>query len=155
MIPHEHTLIASFYGKFFARHLNLHLLQRNPEQWKTAQINSKAQAQPPAAPAPQPKADATAETPKEKSKKRKAQPEDEIEQLFQEKLGKKVKKAVLEASGGVDAVEAKEERNETKERKRRKDGDREKDRGLTDVLSAIKAAPKDDKTRRSKKKKTT
>lgn len=141
------------------RHLNLHLLQRNPEQWKTAQINSKALAQPSSGTQPsQPKADATAENTKEKSKKRKAQPEDEIEQLFQKKLGKKVKKAVLEASGGADAqpaIEAKEERSETKERKRRKDGGREKDKGLTDVLSAIKAAPKDDKTRRSKKKKTT
>ena len=46
LIPHEHTLAGSFYGKFFARNLNLHVLQRDPERWKSLQAAAK---QPPPA----------------------------------------------------------------------------------------------------------
>ena len=42
MIPHERDLIGSYYGKFFARNLNLYLLQRNSEQWKNMQASQKA-----------------------------------------------------------------------------------------------------------------
>ncbi|KAJ3752248.1 hypothetical protein EV360DRAFT_13609, partial [Lentinula raphanica] len=38
VLPHEQTLAASFYGKFFARKLDLYLLKRRPEEWKTGQV---------------------------------------------------------------------------------------------------------------------
>lgn len=156
LVPHERALVGSFYGKFFARNLNLYLLQRNPEQWKNIQINQKSTA-----PAPselQKKANTTiaqttdftdAPAPPTDKKKRKTRPEDEIDQLFEQKLGKKVKKAELktEEPSQLEAVEVK------KERKRHKKDGEAKDRELEDVLGAIKAAPKDEK-RHHKKKKT-
>ncbi|KAF9268292.1 hypothetical protein L218DRAFT_918805 [Marasmius fiardii PR-910] len=43
VIPHEQSLIASFYGKFFSRNLNLYLLRRRPDEWRSLQSQTKAQ----------------------------------------------------------------------------------------------------------------
>jgi nucleolar protein 9 len=151
-------MAASFYGKFFARRLNIYLLQRDPEQWKNLQINNKSTSQAPtpmrvqSPPATQPPKLALTEPPA-KTKKRKG---DEIDQLFEEKLGKKVKKAVLgsEVPTSQAAVSPEEPKERKKDRKRRKDEDEDggKDKNLRDILGAIKAAPKDDKSHKRKKK---
>lgn len=169
-------MAGSFYGKFFARRLNIYLLQRDPEQWKNLQINNKstsqaptpARVQSPAPPVSTPHTATNSARVKEgadeqapaKSKKRKG---DEIDQLFEAKLGKKVKKAGLgpDVAPSQPASVPKEEANETvkdgkeaKEKKRRKrdQGDLNgKDNDLKDILGAIKAAPKDDKSHKRKK----
>lgn len=38
MIPHATVLSTSQYGRFFARKLNLHLLERRPDEWRHAQL---------------------------------------------------------------------------------------------------------------------
>lgn len=41
LMPREHELAASYYGKYFVRKLQLSLLHRRPEDWRTAQIKQK------------------------------------------------------------------------------------------------------------------
>lgn len=158
LIPHEQTLAGSFYGKFFARNLNLYLLQRNPEQWKTIQASRKSAASQQhekdsskftANPVKEVVLDPSSAEPQLGNKtKRKARPDNEIDQLFEEKLGKKVKRAELKTEAPMKAPEAEGDRQE--KTKRRKIGGT--DKGLEDVLGAIKAAPKDEKRHHKKKK---
>ncbi|OBZ71991.1 Nucleolar protein 9 [Grifola frondosa] len=151
LIPHEHTLAGSFYGKFFARNLSLHVLQRDPERWKNMQAAAKSAANVFSAPAQQsqtpsvPATSANAPVPapdtveKPSKKKRKTRPEDEIDALFDATVGKKVKKGELgeaamltkQATTGKEDIAA--------------------DKNLKDVLGAIRSAPKDDKGHRKKK----
>lgn len=84
------------------------------------------------------------------SKKRKVRADNEIDQLFEEKLGKKVKKAGL--GGDATSQPAAPKVDGTKDKKRRKGEDEGKDKDLKDILGAIKAAPKDDKSHKRKKK---
>ncbi|KAI0721971.1 armadillo-type protein [Cerioporus squamosus] len=177
LIPHEHALAGSFYGKFFARNLNLHVLQRDPERWKSMQAAAKAPAPAPTPAASAPKngtgrAPAAEDSPRKHSDtvnadkpkgkgKGKAQPQDEIDALFDATLGKRVKKAEL---GSADKPKAKEEtghaptkpKDEKGEKKSKKRKDREEgggaDRELTDVLGAIRSAPKEDKGPKKRKK---
>lgn len=157
MIPHERTLAASFFGKFFARNLNLYLLQRNPEQWKTVQMNFKTASSshvelsnknlPP--PSVELEVGTTETFIQQESqasgadgmkyKKRKVRAEDEIDRLF-EKLGKKVKKAGLAADTAADTT-VQDGINQLR-KKHRKLTLAETDKGLEDVLGAIKVAPK-------------
>ena len=176
LIPHEHNLAGSFYGKFFARNLNLHVLQRDAERWKSMQAAAKA---PPPAPTPiasvqkngfsavespqklgeSQKPDAAKSSGKGKSK---AQPQDEIDALFDATLGKKVKKAELSTAASKSSKEendtprkAKSSRDEKGEKKSKKRKDRDDggvDRDLTDILGAIRSAPKDDKGSKKRKK---
>ncbi|KAI0356684.1 ARM repeat-containing protein [Trametes cingulata] len=180
VIPHEHVLAASAFGKFFVRPLALHILQRDPERWKSMQSAAKTPAP---APAPTPAAGAQARADKTKSAatapadasnvspkkaekaKRKGQPQDEIDALFDATLGKKVKKAELAsakaASEETSPQKDKKERNEqekgekgkgkSKKRKEREEGEGAVDKDLKDVLGAIRAAPKDDKGPKKKK----
>ena len=88
--------MGSFYGKFFLRNLNLYLLQRNPDQWKTFQASQKAAASQQAGNENTKTATTTAvssaastagaEPHPENKKKRKERPGDEIDQLFEDKL---------------------------------------------------------------------
>lgn len=124
MIPHEQSLTASFYGKFFARSLNLYLLQRNPDEWKEQQ-SKQSQLQKATAVAPPPLP--AAEEPK-KQKRKRGGAGDEIDELFSA-VGGKMKKsslipAVIEAQpvdldqsvlGAIRAAPSKEHR--TKKRK--------------------------------------
>ena len=195
LIPHEHALAGSFYGKFFARNLNLHVLQRDPERWKSLQAAAK---QPPAStsnatatnstgrPHPNPHAAEATNPPGQKTAfvaepvtprgtdaeadkggggRRKAssakasRPQDEIDALFDATLGKKVKKAELasaDKTGTSDKVESpskskskakeKEKGGDKKSRKRKKGEEGAvEDRDLSDVLGAIRSAPKEDK----------
>ncbi|RDX53030.1 ARM repeat-containing protein [Lentinus brumalis] len=165
LIPHEHALAGSFYGKFFARHLNLHVLQRDPERWKSMQAATKAPAPAPT-PAPKPPAaeesprthsDATKSDKSAKKGKGKARPQDEIDALFDAKLGKKIKKAELatEDKPKEEPVGVKSSKDEKGEKKSKKRKDREEggaDRDLADVLGAIRSAPKEDKGPKKRKK---
>ncbi|KAJ7179528.1 armadillo-type protein [Mycena filopes] len=94
LIPQESFLAGSFYGKFFARNLNLYLLQRRPDEWRTLQTERTRAAQPPA-PATQPAADATPL--KERKKRKREGAGDEIDELFSTAMGKKGLSDVLGA----------------------------------------------------------
>ncbi|KAI0751271.1 ARM repeat-containing protein [Daedaleopsis nitida] len=175
LIPHEHALAGSFYGKFFARNLSLHVLQRDPERWKSMQVTAKSQT-----PAAGPAAAHTSTKPshingaektptKADKSKRRAQPRDEIDALFDATLGKKVKKAELVGSAGGESeskdkaqTESKSKSNERaggdkdreeekKERKRKNREESAADRDLIDVLGAIRSAPKEGKAPKRKR----
>ncbi|KAF9474932.1 hypothetical protein BDN70DRAFT_884318 [Pholiota conissans] len=148
LVNQEQALAASFYGKFFARNLNLYLLQRRPEDWRNLQSERKrAQDQeklhaaaptPTSAPAPPSKADPA---PQPESRKRKSRPENEIDALFNEKLGKKIKKAALTDNAGVTDVST-----NARPTKKEKVGDKD----LQQVLGAIRVAPASDGKKKKK-----
>ncbi|WOO85269.1 Nucleolar protein 9 [Vanrija pseudolonga] len=113
LIPDATTLANSQFGRFLSRRLDLHLLQRRPDEWRAAQIGVKhhfahqkeAEAKPVPAPAPvaaevkaEPSAEDEAAARKaEKRKWRKEREEkDEIDELFasSEKSKKKKSKRV-------------------------------------------------------------
>ncbi|KAJ7367884.1 armadillo-type protein [Mycena albidolilacea] len=137
LIPQEQFLAGSYYGKFFARNLNLYLLQRRPDEWRTMQSDRKRAAEPPAVAAPSPVQSAE-ETKKERKKRKRDAAGDEIDDLFGAALGKKVKKAAL-----VDAVQP-----ESKVLPSGKET--ALDRGLSDVMGAIRAAPGEGKGKRKR-----
>ncbi|KAI1793004.1 ARM repeat-containing protein [Ganoderma leucocontextum] len=179
LIPHEHALAGSFYGKFFARNLSLH-------RWKSMQAAAKDSAtaasgsnatttqQPhPRAPLGQEhKVDSGGVSPRkaERSDKRKhkAGPQNEIDALFDATLGKRVKRAELADVNKVQRQDAESDSEEkgsksksrkqggdsdskkkSKKRKDREDGTADKD--LDDVLGAIRSAPKEDKGSKKRK----
>lgn len=114
LIPDATTLANSQFGRFLSRRLDLHLLQRRPDEWRAAQIgvkhhfaHQKEAAPVPAAPVAEVKAEVKAEQPSaedeaaarkaEKRKRRKEREEkDEIDELFasSEKSKKKKSKRV-------------------------------------------------------------
>ncbi|KAH6896386.1 armadillo-type protein [Coprinopsis sp. MPI-PUGE-AT-0042] len=175
LIKHEQNLAGSFYGKYFARKLNLFLLQRRPEEWRNIQSQSKAhadqqaQAQIPQQGQHQNRAKSnakgnhtadggedadhdTASPPNAAKRKR----DNEIEDLFDAALGRKIKKAAL--GDGVTSANgvAKEQDTRSMEgkssKKKRKSRDQQ-DPGLAAVLGAIRQAPKNEESRSKKKKK--
>lgn len=133
-MPQEQVLAASFYGKFFARNLNLHLLKRRPEEWKELQSNSKINAkEPESAQAPvfvppsQEKQQSSAisehDYPPKKSSRKRTVPEDEIDTLFSAALGNKVKSGAASRS-----ILVREKASPT-------------DREMQDVMQAIRGVP--------------
>jgi nucleolar protein 9 len=42
LVPHEHTLLGSEYGRYFARKLQLHVLRRRPDEWKEIMSGTSA-----------------------------------------------------------------------------------------------------------------
>lgn len=172
-MPHEHYLAGSFFGKYFARALNLQLLKRDPDRWRDVQSGAGASAGTKDVTAnSKPSVQATGKSPhagevtnsaQEGSKKRKrtSHKDDEIEELFEATLGWKVKKAELkpaptegadQKSRGLEDVQQKEDKT-VKAGKKSKKGVKDGDKDLQDVLGAIKAAPKDDKVKGKKGKK--
>ncbi|KAJ7047787.1 hypothetical protein C8F04DRAFT_1060117 [Mycena alexandri] len=125
LIPQEQFLAGSFYGKFFARNLNLYLLQRRPDEWRTMQTERSRPAESAPANRPPPAADAT---PSKGDMKRKREG-DEIDELFGAALGKKVRKAALVEPAQPEAKAKPLPSSEAL------------DAGLADVLGAIRAAP--------------
>ncbi|KAF9531020.1 armadillo-type protein [Crepidotus variabilis] len=174
LLSNEQDLAASFYGKFFARNLNLHLLQRRPEEWRNIQ-SSRANAQRPKvrqtlkASTSKARAENSAETTSTKRKRKR--PEDEIDALFDGAFGKRVKKAALgEASRdaqpqktepSITAISPAPEtaRGSTEEllgrdKRSRLDRSEQSDGGETEqVLAAIKTAPGGPSQPKKKKKK--
>ncbi len=158
MIPCDKDLAASYFGRFFARNLNLQLLQRRPDEWRTAQTERKKQKEAHAntvVEAAAALASAATESKKEevmssssppgetgkdakKANKRKRHSREEIDSLFDTKIGKKVRRAALDSEGfneqdgaahpeGVDVT-------------------------LLSVLGAIRAAPDHEGHRKKKRK---
>ncbi|KAF6741754.1 armadillo-type protein [Ephemerocybe angulata] len=185
LIPYESQLAGSFYGKFFVRNLNLYMLQRKPDEWRNVQSQRRQQflqeqkeqqagSGYTAPPKPQPQQpqqqqqraitathDANSKEPPVSRKRPK--PSDEIEELFDKTLGKRVKKAALDVDGNAAKVvekpvvaEVVAEVSGSGEKKKGKKGKKERaeerDRALDDVLGAIKSAPKHDSDGRPKKK---
>ena len=87
------------------------------------------------------------ETRKDEPKKRKRKPENEIDELFDAALGKKIRKAALatipvsEEKEGVVVVKGEKEVKE------------EEDKSLKAVLGAIRSAPKGEEKHKKKRKK--
>ena len=157
MFAHNEDLAASYYGRFFARNLNLQLLQRRPDEWRDMQAERKKKekekeqtsARTAASAPPISEAKITTvkqagnekvETTKAAKRKRSSHKNkgggDVIDSLFDSVIGKKVKRAALE-SGDSEAWQ----------RVARKD---DLDAGLKNVLGAIKDAP--DREERKKRK---
>ncbi|KAI0035625.1 ARM repeat-containing protein [Vararia minispora EC-137] len=175
LVPHDMDLAASFYGKFFARRLNLHLLQRRPTEWRNMQSKPVAVApkagallltKPQTATLSQVDAPTSSKDVSGTEKRKRRHGEDEIDALFDSALGRKVKRAALGVDGesgeGPDEG-AKKDRNGGDARnadvasRREPKGKRkrEEDRGGTvvDVLSAIRAAPRTEEKMKMKKRK--
>ena len=178
--PHEHALAGSFFGKFFARGLALHVLRRDPERWRAMQAESRAAAAvasagPSGARGERKKSVTSApvdardkresaqaqagETPRKTNDKRKATQQDEIDAVFGAALGKKVKKAELAAaadgettSKAASDVKRKEHKDEKRGKRKRARDEEGTDAGLEDVLGAIRSAPKEDKGSKKRKK---
>ena len=139
LITKEQVLAASFFGKFFARNLNLYLLQRRPEDWRNMQSERKRSKQHAAPTESAPMIETSTSTESalsDKNRKRKARPEDEIDALFNNKLGKKIKKAAL--SQTTSTLDGPSEVIVVKDVAARKE-----DKELDQVLGAIRLAPKD------------
>ncbi|KDQ29289.1 hypothetical protein PLEOSDRAFT_1092908 [Pleurotus ostreatus PC15] len=147
LIPHETQLSGSYYGKFFARNLNLYLLQRKPDEWRNlqsqrgretqAQRNEPQVVAVPPTPVSHDQSNEVAEAePGERRKGKRSRQVDEIDALFNARLGKKIKNGAL-----GDKVESSEHAKELSS-----------DPSLAGVLGAIRSAPKDDKKRRKKHK---
>jgi len=154
-------LAASFYGKFFAKRLYLSMLQRKPGDWRDLQVrqvqSQSAKVVPPLAADGSTPAQKKTEDEEKKHKKRKA-PADEIDALFDEKLGKKVKRAALEGTGshktdvkGPKSV-PEDDGEKTKKKKAKKDKSAShKDSDLEQVLNAIGSVPRTEGKNRKKK----
>jgi nucleolar protein 9 len=142
LFTHEQFLAGSFYGKFFARNLNLYLLQRKPDDWKNLQSQHKLSSQP----ANSTPTESSNETPtqlappsqKPRKRKRDTRPDDEIDALFNASLGKRIKKGVLEPEQAPSTVKG-------ITGKHLATSHTVTDTGLNDVLGAIRAAPKVEK----------
>jgi nucleolar protein 9 len=148
LVTHEQVLAASYYGKFFARNLNLSLLQRRPDDWRNMQADRKrAHDQ-----SNRIEAAGSTMTPKvseispEYSVKRKrhARADDEIDALFNASFGKKIKKAAIGSE--LESIPIASQSGVSQELPVS-----HKDRGLERVLGAIRAAPKDEKLHGKKK----
>lgn len=148
LVAHEQFLAASYFGKFFARNINLYLLQRRPDEWRELQSQSKSSSGTTTSSSTLPSApsaivqrlnsdDAEVSHPSKTSKKRRNRPEDEIDAVFNASLGAKVKRTAVNATGGSDRLVV-----------------QKSDQGLQDVLGAIRAAPSDDSGRGKRRRKS-
>ncbi|KDQ64985.1 hypothetical protein JAAARDRAFT_28650 [Jaapia argillacea MUCL 33604] len=156
LIAHDQFLAASYYGKYFARKLNLSLLQRRPEEWKALQSanNDRGTVNVAQRPGTKPvnstlvtherkEETSVLQVPsqgKAKSKGKRKHDGDEIDELFEAKLGKKVKRSALEGAAGKDLEEAHTNKG------------MEMDKGLSDVLGAIRSAPAGEKAKKKRTK---
>jgi nucleolar protein 9 len=148
LVAHEQFLAASYFGKFFARNINLYLLQRRPDEWRELQSQNKSNSGSTTSPSALPSApsavvqrpdsgDAEVSRPSKTSKKRRSRPEDEIDAVFNASLGAKVKRIAVSATGSSDKLVV-----------------QKSDQGLQDILGAIRAAPSDDGGRGKRQRKS-
>ncbi|KAF5393695.1 hypothetical protein D9757_000366 [Collybiopsis confluens] len=159
LIPQEQFLAGSYYGKFFSRSLNLYLLKRRPDDWKTLQSSKKAGTNVTSNTASKfPRAGDTQFTAKDdqpvgveslpkKKRKREGRNKDEIDELFDSaRTNKKSKgdKAVM-VTNAPSAIES-------DPKLKKASGDMNVENELNDVFNAIRSAPKvDSKKKRSAK----
>ncbi|KAE9386228.1 ARM repeat-containing protein [Gymnopus androsaceus JB14] len=156
LIPQEQFLAGSYYGKFFCRNLNLYLLKRRPDEWKTFQSNKKAATDLATTPTINTNSSAeaghltttgntgeTAPPPSKKKRKRETRVKDEIDELFDSTAS--TKKAKQTDSAAVTAGHLAAARESAQGSKVKALGGDDVDKELKDVFSAIRAAPKADK----------
>jgi len=96
---------------------------------------------------------AEAPTTAERTSKKRSKPADEIEELFDKALGRKVKKAALEEGAGAPHTTTQVESVIEPEDKKKKKKGKKDETGLDAVFGAIKSAPKYDSERPKKKQK--
>ncbi|KAF9518476.1 hypothetical protein BS47DRAFT_1289620 [Hydnum rufescens UP504] len=145
LIPHERFLAGSFYGKFFARNLHLTLLQRKPEEWKalqtkaktTTEVDSSRSVLPPSSSLQDSSAKAEGDSIKiQKKTKRKHPEEDPIDSVFSG-AGKLQRNPTRPIVAPVPVPES----------------GTTMDKGLSEVLGAIKDVPKGTALRERKRSK--
>jgi nucleolar protein 9 len=131
-MSHQQLLAASYYGKFFSRKLQLSLLQRRPDEWKTAQTKTDQKPLHTAQSSNQLKRsqESREEEAQTKRKRKREEERDEIDVLFD-----RVKE---HRHSKITSIPEKEE-------------SRAHGKDLEDVLSAIKTAPKGESTKRRKR----
>ncbi|KAI3611102.1 rrna processing protein nop9 [Moniliophthora roreri] len=141
VMPYEQNLIGSFYGKFFARNLNLYLLRRRPDEWRSTQSSKKQSSEEHQTPTAEPAQveSKPQDTPKPKKRKRDGAPKDEIDEVFASAPVKKMKGPGL-------APKAKEGSKERVSSILESEGD------LKEIFSAIRSAPKNDAKEKGRKK---
>ncbi|KAJ6538949.1 armadillo-type protein [Mycena capillaripes] len=131
LISQEQFLAGSYYGKFFARNLNLYLLQRRPDEWRTMQTDRNRPAEKPTVSAPITQPAETIPS-KERKKRKRDSGADEIDELFSAAIGKKKKAALVETVKQESKTSTLDEVATL-------------DTGLSDVMGAIRAAPAEGK----------
>ncbi|KAL5488349.1 NOP9 [Sanghuangporus weigelae] len=163
LIPHENLLLGSRYGKFFVRGLNLYLLKRDPEKWKTQQVQNgrtvaaKTEVKKVEYKKVRYTVEATSqneargrqeEKGRKRKQKRKAEVQDVIDELFDSTFGKRQKKGNLNTDADATAmqVDTRQSINKSKEK------DLLGDEQLGSVFTAIRNAPKELKPSGKKKK---
>ncbi|PVF92971.1 ARM repeat-containing protein [Serendipita vermifera] len=137
LIPHQQSLSASYYGKFFAKRLQLAFLQRKPDEWRAAQArqgNEKSIVE---------ASSTAAET------SRTHNPEVVEDQKKDEKLMRKRKRDDQKDEIDVLFDTVKENRFSKVATPSRKEV-AEQQRDLDDVMRAIKGAPKGSSRKRIK-----
>ena len=159
LIPHEHQLLGSRHGKFFVRGLNLYLLKRDPEKWKTQQMqsgrgSSTSKPEPKKAEIKEVKPPVVAPPPSEskgkgqkQKRKRKTEPHDEIDELFESALGKRRKNVSVDTESKTDAPQT-----ETRVQSDKSKKDLSDDKELNAIFTAIKNAPRELKSGAKRKK---
>jgi nucleolar protein 9 len=137
LIPHQQALTASYYGRFFAKRLQLAFLQRKPDEWRIAQArqgNEKVAANaPPVAVETTRQQRVTKNEGQERNeksdrKRKRDEPKDEIDALFESVKENRFSKVAPPSRTEVI----------------------EKQEGLDDVITAIKKAPKGSSGKRIK-----
>jgi len=146
LLTHEQFLAASYFGKYFARNINLYLLERRPDEWRELQSRNKSSSgsitaihSPSSVTVQKPNPeDAEACHQFKASKKRRSRPEDEIDAVFNTTVGAKVKRIAVNVTGSSNKSIVQ----------------KTVDQGLQDVLGAIRAAPSDDSGRGKRQRKS-
>lgn len=147
LIPHENSLYGSRYGKFFIRGLNLYLLKKDPEKWKTQQSSAKTVTSATGLRAAEPAqtvengGNGRNKEIKGPKRKREEKPEDEIDKLFVSALGKRQKKGSLVVADSNNAT------TNVPHKESKQPGDKD----LDSVLGAIRGAPKETKVKKKQK----
>lgn len=159
LIPHETRLVGSRYGKFFVRGLNLFLLKKDPEAWKSKQAQSLIPHTQAIRVAPLSKdgADGTKihtsiEISDAKKRKRDV-PKDEIDVVFSSALGKRQKKDKESLPGQPAEDQSQSVHGDEAELKSPAKSVPPMDKELDGVLTAIRNAPRDAKVKPKEKKK--
>ncbi|KAI0313257.1 armadillo-type protein [Amylostereum chailletii] len=154
LVTQEAFLSGSYYGKFFARNLNLYLLQRRPDEWRNLQTSKTSQpTKPTTAPIPQAQVPSDDSSPTKKKRKRGDGAGDVIDELFDKALGKKIKKGSLSTDVPFAADPPNAQLAEGTKRTKRRDAGGGPEDDLGTVLGAIRQAPKgEEKVRRKKHK---
>jgi nucleolar protein 9 len=157
LFAHEQTLAASFFGRFFAKNLNLYMLKKDPEAWKSMQASKSAKDAPQKVDVAKTESQRTNATtantkePKAKKRKRELKPEDEIDKVFASTLGKKAKVSSLPQTNLSAPEKASEPQQVSSDKHKDKTRSKTGDKDLNAIFGAIRSAPKELKSGGRKK----